>query len=126
MNGATQTNNVVIYPTVTDQNWSIVGVGDFNGDGKPDILWRNTSTGQNLVWYMNGVTQMSSSSLPDNVDQNWTIVGIGDFNNDVYRDILWRNTATGENMVWYMNGVTQIGTGTVNTVADLNWKIVGK
>ena len=29
---------------------------DFNGDGKPDILWRNKSTGQNIVWLMNGAT----------------------------------------------------------------------
>ena len=29
---------------------------DSNGDGKPDILWRNTQTGANAVWYMDGVT----------------------------------------------------------------------
>ena len=30
---------------------------DFDGDGKPDILWRNSSTGQNYVWYMNGTVR---------------------------------------------------------------------
>ena len=29
------------------------GVGDFNGDGKADILWQNDS-GQAAVWLMNG------------------------------------------------------------------------
>src|SRR5438876_782482 len=29
---------------------------DFNGDGKSDILWRNSSTGENYVWLMNGTT----------------------------------------------------------------------
>jgi len=29
-------------------------VGDFNGDGRADILWRNSSTGENYVWLMNG------------------------------------------------------------------------
>ena len=35
---------------VADQNWKVVGTGDFNGDGKSDILWRNTSTGENAIW----------------------------------------------------------------------------
>src|SRR2546430_9186189 len=26
----------------------------FDGDGKADILWRNKSTGQNAIWFMNG------------------------------------------------------------------------
>jgi hypothetical protein len=42
-------------PSVQDLNWAIAGVGDFNKDGKPDILWWNKSTGQNYAWYMDGV-----------------------------------------------------------------------
>ena len=34
---------------------------DFNSDGKPDILWRNTSTGENSVWYMNCLLYTSPS-----------------------------------------------------------------
>ena len=30
--------------------------GDFNADGKQDILWRNTQTGEVRIWYMNGST----------------------------------------------------------------------
>ena len=36
-------------------DWKMSGIGDFNKDGNPDILWRNPSTGENLVWYMEGV-----------------------------------------------------------------------
>ena len=31
-----------------------VGTGDFNGDGKRDLVWRNNITGQTAVWLMNG------------------------------------------------------------------------
>jgi hypothetical protein len=48
-------------PTVSDL--IIVGRGDFNCDGRPDILWRNTTTGANVVCYMDGVTFTSCSSL---------------------------------------------------------------
>jgi hypothetical protein len=40
----------------SDANWEIVGRGVFTIGGKPDILWRNLGTGQNALWYMNGIT----------------------------------------------------------------------
>jgi len=41
---------------------------DFNGDGKTDILWSNTSSGQNAVWYMDRATVTGFAvldSMPD-------------------------------------------------------------
>jgi len=111
--------------TVTDTNWHIVGTGDFNGDGKVDILWRNYADGRNLVWYMNGVSSIGWASLSTVTDTNWQIVGTGDFNGDGKVDILWRNYADGWNVVWYMNGVSSIGWASLSTVTDTNWQIVG-
>ena len=98
---------------------------DFNGDGKTDILWRNKSTGQNVVWLMNG-TALSSYLWIDTVaDTNWQIVGTGDFNGDGKTDILWRNKSTGQNVVWLMNGSTYSSYAELMQVADTNWGIVG-
>ena len=47
---------------------------DFNDDGKPDILWRHASTGDNYVWYLDGVTVLGGGNLPAVSDQDWTIV----------------------------------------------------
>ena len=55
MNGVTL-SGISDLPALPNPAYAIVGTGDFNGDGKPDILWRNTTTGANAVWYMNGVT----------------------------------------------------------------------
>jgi hypothetical protein len=75
MDGATRTGTGYIT-TLADLNWKIVGVGDFNKDGNPDILWRSTSNGSNQVWYMNGVSRTGGASLASFIDQSWQIVGV--------------------------------------------------
>ena len=47
-----------------DPAWSVVQVGDYNGDGKSDLLWHNSVTGQYVIWMMNGLQIVGSSSLP--------------------------------------------------------------
>jgi hypothetical protein len=61
---------------VTDTSWKIVAVDDFNGDGKPDLVWQNQSNGQIGVWSLDGTTQTSWSYFtPDTVaDTTWKIV----------------------------------------------------
>jgi hypothetical protein len=121
------TQSVYLTPSTVDTNWEIAGVGDFNADGRPDILWRNKATGMLGVWMMNGTTMTQSLYLtPSTVDTNWEIAGVGDFNADGRPDILWRNKATGMLGVWMMNGTTMTQSLylTPSTV-DTNWKIVG-
>jgi C1A family cysteine protease len=98
---------------------------DFNGDGKPDILWRNTSTGANAVWYMNGATVSGVADLPGLSNLAYTIGGTGDFNGDGKPDILWRNTSTGANAVWYMNGATVNGVDDLPAFSNLAYTIGG-
>jgi hypothetical protein len=90
-----------------------------------EIFWRNTATGQNMVWYMNGTTMTNSAGIYAIADQTWTIVGTGDFNNDGKPDILWRNTATGQNVVWYMDGANLNNWADIYAIADQTWTIVG-
>jgi len=54
-----------VYGTIADVPlvYTIVGVGDFEGDGKNDVLWRNTSDGDTEIWLMNGTTLLSGKSL---------------------------------------------------------------
>jgi hypothetical protein len=110
---------------VADLNWQIVGTGDFNNDTHVDILWRNISSGTNVVWFMNGTEWASSAELIPVADLTWQIVGTGDFNNDTHVDILWRNSSSGSNVVWYMDGTTWIGSVVLLGVSDTSWRIVG-
>jgi hypothetical protein len=67
---------------------------DTNGDGFSDILWRNTTTGQVLSWFLNGSTVIGGGS-PGSATNDWAIVGQRDFNGDGFADILWRNSTSG-------------------------------
>jgi hypothetical protein len=46
-----------------------------NGDGQPDFLWQERTTGVLAVWYMNGLAATSAAPLtPAEVDPRWRIV----------------------------------------------------
>ena len=93
-------------PTIADTNWKIVGRGDFDGDGKADVILRNRSTGQDIGWLMNGLTVSNSAFMPTIADTNWEIKGIGDFDGDGKADVILRNKSTGQDIGWLMNGLT--------------------
>src|SRR6267143_1683608 len=98
---------------------------DLNGDCKSDVVWRNSATGENYLWLMNGLTIASQGYLSTMADPAWQVQGMGDFDGDGKADILWRNTATGENYIWLMNGLTMASQGYVTTVADQAWQVKG-
>jgi len=98
---------------------------DFDGDGKDDILWRNSATGQNYIYFMNGTAIRKTGYLRQVADPNWKIAGLGDFNGDGKADILWRNSATGEDYVYLMNATAIVTEGYLRTVADQSWQVAG-
>src|SRR2546421_536371 len=98
---------------------------DVNGDCKSDIVWRNSATGDNYLWLMNGLTIASQGYLTTMADPAWQVQGIGDFDGDSRADILWRNSQTGENSIWLMNGVTIVAQGSINVLPDQAWQVKG-
>ncbi len=112
------------YPTV-DNSWKIAGTGDFNGDSKADILWRNDDGSVN-IWLMNGANVLATGPVPQApiVDNSWKISGTGDFNGDGKSDILWRNT-NGSTNIWEMNGSTLLANNSTNPypVVSSDWSI---
>jgi hypothetical protein len=100
MNGATVLSSVGVSTVAAE--WVVQAMGDFNGDRKADILWRNNTTGAVSIWLMNGATVLSyTPGLVMAKDQ--VVKGVGDFNGDGKSDILWRS-ATGVISIWIMNG----------------------
>jgi hypothetical protein len=116
--------SALITSTATDANNNTseispcvrcVASSDFNGDGNSDIFWRNTNTGENTFWFLNGRTIIGGGNIPS-APPEWTPY-LGDFNADGRTDIFWRNATTGGNGLWYLNGRVVSGGGNIASMA---------
>jgi hypothetical protein len=103
----------------------IVGNGDYDGDGNSDILWRDTTTGFNWIYFMNGPVIANALGINIINTPGWNIVGSGDFDGDRDDDILWRNSITGQNWMYLTSGATIDTSAGVNTVPSQDWQVAG-
>jgi hypothetical protein len=99
------------------------GTGDFNGDGKSDILWRDTSSGTAAIWLMNGAQVTGAAGVGSAPFSLWSISETGDFNGDGKSDILWHDS-NGNVAIWFMNGTRATGAAGVGNVPAV-WSIQG-
>lgn len=110
-----------VYRTnpVANLAWKVVGIGDFDGDGISDLLWRNATTGQNTIWRSASYATRLGVVRVANLD--WKVVAVGDFNGDHRADILWRNTRTGVNVIWKSGN--HLTPQYVASVTDQKWQV---
>jgi len=120
LNSPSSIASTVTIGTLPGAGWRVKGVGDFNNDNSPDLLWHNSITRANLVWFLNGTTLASSASLLPSPALTPQVVG--DFNADGQVDILFRNFSTGANEVWLMNGLSRTAIAPITTVNGANWQ----
>jgi hypothetical protein len=136
MNGTNPVRTIYMPFVVSDVNWKIDGVADFNNDGDTDLLWRHygtsgTEAGKVVIWTMDGVNPVQTVEMPFKVtDTNWRIEGVGDFNGDQKADLVWRHYGTtgaeaGKVVIWTMDGVNPVQTVEIPfRVTDPYWQIV--
>jgi len=128
MNGVTLATAAFTNPSNTGRpDWKVVATGDFDKDGKTDILFKNDD-GTLAVWFMDGVNLKSVSTLtPSHVGPGYNVVGVGDIDGDGNLDIVFQHD-NGSLAVWYlMNGTALNLSAFMNpaTTGDVNWRAVG-
>jgi hypothetical protein len=111
------TDNWSVLARDLSNDWQIVGVGDFNGDNRDDLLLRS-SAGRITDWLgtANGGFTDNSSAFARDLSNDWQIAGIGDFNGDNRADLLLRAT----------NGLLTDWLGAANGGFTDNWGIFAR
>ena len=106
--------------------WVVWVLGDYNGDGRSDILWRH-SGGLVTNWLGNADGSFSNNHAQSAAMQShdWSMVDAGDFNGDRRDDLIWRhNDGTVE--VWLATATGGfIDKGSAGAAIPQDWTIMG-
>jgi hypothetical protein len=89
--------------------WKINGLADLDGDGRTDLIWQNTQTGDLSYWLMDGIKKKATGYISHGLSTSMRLAGTGDFDGDGKADLVWQNSANGDVLVWYLDGVTWAG-----------------
>ncbi|MES0335743.1 MAG: FG-GAP-like repeat-containing protein [Candidatus Magnetobacterium sp. LHC-1] len=119
--------------------WQIKAAADYNGDGNSDIHLRNTATGRDVIWLMDGISikgadfvrpkagttgpMMPMTERASGTD-SWDMKSTGDYNGDGVNDMLWQDGSTGDVYMWTMDssGSSYSG-GYVDQGVPADWSI---
>jgi alpha-tubulin suppressor-like RCC1 family protein len=125
MNGLTWTGRSDTILAGAPANWQVIGTADFNGDGKPDLLWYNSRAGNVAVWLMQGIVWDGTwRYLARGVSPLVHPVAAIDMNGDGKPDLLWQDVVNGTVTVWFLNGLTrQGGAATVGPARGVQWTL---
>jgi hypothetical protein len=112
----------VLFPGIPTSYFVADSMGDYNGDGKTDVLWRGTADGQVTLWQMNN-TQVGAVADLGHVPTSYSIVSAtSDFTGNGNSDILWHGNDDGQTTLWVMNGTqvaNQIDLGHIPTYLQI-------
>ncbi|MFO0827449.1 MAG: VCBS repeat-containing protein [Phycisphaerales bacterium] len=127
MNGFTPiTSNFIGNGQAMSTDWVLGAMGDLDGDGRADLIWRNTVTSQVKAWlleslYRKGYGNIGSKSLA------WTMRGCADINGDGKADLLWTNASSGQVNAWLMNSITLMQGGVVGQLGNSSyWTLINR
>ncbi len=102
----------------------LAGVADITGDGIPEVIWRNRTSGLVGAWFVSNFQVANEVSLAA-PPLNWRLRGIGHFSGKASDDLLWENTQTGQVGLWTFTGGVSFSTPVLNAAAPPGWQPFG-
>jgi hypothetical protein len=104
--------------------FAIQAIGDLDGDGRADLVWRNLSTGQVNGWLLETLYRKQGGIL-GTIPLAWTLECTADLNGDSKGDLVWSNSSTGAINGWIMNGLIKVSGGNINTIPT-TWQVINR
>ncbi len=104
MDGSVATGPTPIFTFDPATGWVVKDVGDFNGDGKTDVLILH-STGALGVLVMDGLL-FQSFYIPGGLLPQWELVNVGNYDSSNKADFLIYDTVTGDLMTAVQDGIS--------------------
>ena len=135
LNGVKMVESYVVEEAEVDPTWNVVGVGDYNFDGYPDVIGQN-GAGEISVRLIRerrvigrGTTTPSSVIGANGfVDRSWALVGNADLDRDGRMDLIFQRTiGLGRTLaVWRLNGLEQVETSLLQpSEPGIGWEFAG-
>jgi hypothetical protein len=102
-------------------------VGDFDGNGVPDLIWQDPVTGMSQAWFMGGAQGIALLGAATLSHLNpWRIAGVADLNGDGHPDLIWQDPVSGMSQAWFMGGAQGTALLGAATLSHVNpWRIAG-
>ena len=104
LKGGEVTSSGFVNGIKNSRTWQLASTGDFDGDGKADILLRNAETGGWILYLMNGKKIRNSGAVELSDSLSDVVVGVGDTNADGRADVLMRRS-NGRWLLYIMRGL---------------------
>ena len=112
------------FTTTVSSGWTLIGAADLNGTGKPQLIWRNTTSGKVGAWIFSATQAFQPVQYPvfGEPPLFWSIRGIGKVDGTAADGLIWHNGQSGSVAFWKMNtNGSVIGTTLPSTGAP--WQI---
>jgi hypothetical protein len=89
------------------EGWAARAVADLNGDGHPDVIFVNKTTGQVDVYFyggLQGTNFLGNETIGPLSATGWNVVGATDLNADGHPDLILQNPSTRQILIHYLGG----------------------
>ena len=110
--------------------WHVAAAADFDGNGRPDLVWQNDATRQVTVHYYGGAQGAAYQGwnwLDSTGVAGWTVAGANDFDRNGTPDLVWQNDASRQVTVHYFGGTQGAvyqGWNWISAAGAAGWRIV--